>query len=335
MATEIALRDLEESLEQIAPRMVGIMPPEANLPVERIIRTLIVSCERNPKLLECTRQSLISGAWTAAVLALEVDGVTGQGYLIPYNNHGTLEAQFQIGFKGHGTIAGRSGFLLHGGRILEGDEHSLKGLAQGIIEHEPTPGHRDTRRMLWTYATLTSLRFPPIAVVLDIDEIEAIRKVSKQGHVWSQWYGEMCIKSAKKRLAKSCPLNLLHLAGALDDQVTIGKRAVLRGEGVLVVEGEPTYPKPQPQPDKRLTLAEGQYPVKQVKGADKVFKTADEWAAYILTGIQSINDAKRLQEFLDRNAGYIDAVSERDLDTAAGVCAEIERRIKSLGGIGA
>ena len=98
-----ALAILEKQFEPLAPRFAQVLP--ASLPVERLIRTVMVSVERLPKLMECDRQSLFNAAMSAACLGLEVDGVTGQAFLIPFAG----KAQLVIGYKGYSTLAARSG----------------------------------------------------------------------------------------------------------------------------------------------------------------------------------------------------------------------------------
>lgn len=45
----------------------------------------------------------------AAQLGVEPNTPLGQAYLIPYRNHGQLECQFQLGYKGLIDLAYRSG----------------------------------------------------------------------------------------------------------------------------------------------------------------------------------------------------------------------------------
>src|ERR1044071_3570677 len=113
VASEIAL--LENQLQPLAPNFAQVLPK--HLPVERLIRTIVVSAERLPQLLECDRQSLFNAAMSAACLGLEVDGVTGQAYLIPFKGR----AQLVVGYKGYNTLAARSGITITGAVVREGD----------------------------------------------------------------------------------------------------------------------------------------------------------------------------------------------------------------------
>src|SRR5215472_14503156 len=101
-----ALAILEQQMQPLAPRFAQVLG--ATMPVERLMRTVMVSVERLPALLDCDRQSIFNAAMSAACLGLEVDGVTGQGYLIPFDIKGTLTAQLVVGYKGFNTLGARS-----------------------------------------------------------------------------------------------------------------------------------------------------------------------------------------------------------------------------------
>src|SRR5258708_8855138 len=103
VASELVL--FENTLKPLAPRFEQALG--GAIPVERLMRSIMVSVERNPNLLiKADRQSLLNASMSAACLALEVDGVTGQAFFIPFKG----QAQLVIGYKGMNTLAARSGF---------------------------------------------------------------------------------------------------------------------------------------------------------------------------------------------------------------------------------
>src|SRR5215813_14331057 len=93
----------ENGLKELSPMFADVLA--ATMPVERFVRTVVVSCEKNPLLLGANRQSLYNAAMTFAVLGLEVDGVTGQGFLVPFKK----VVQPIIGYKGYNTLGARAG----------------------------------------------------------------------------------------------------------------------------------------------------------------------------------------------------------------------------------
>lgn len=70
---------------------------------------VVAAVQRNPKLLECTPETLLNSFVTMASLKLMPSGVSGEAFVIPYANKGQLEAQFQLGYQGLVTLFYRAG----------------------------------------------------------------------------------------------------------------------------------------------------------------------------------------------------------------------------------
>lgn len=322
----------ERDLNQMAPQLAQAIPPAANLPVERMIRTIVISCERAPRLLECSRQSVINAAWSAAVLGLEVDGVSGQAYLVPYK--GT--AQLQIGFKGFGTLAARAGFILNGGVIREGDDYDVRLGTGGFIHVRPQLGGRANRRILAAYATLESHAFPPIVDLMDIDEIEKARAVSqtkRSDSPWNSWYDQMAIKTVKKRLAKSTPLIDLQKAAVLDDQGSVGQSSYLRQDGVLVVDHQAYPDRSEGGLDPERLKPLPKWIVHMVDGSEREYPGVDRWRDAILRSLQGATDAARLDAWYKANLATFEERRET-VPQVRYVEDEIKAKIEELGADG-
>ena len=98
------MQDYVKSMQgEIAKALPSVITPE------RFTRMVLSAISTNPKLAECTPQSFLGAMMTAAQLGMEPNTPLGQAYLIPYKNHGTLECQFQLGYKGLIDLAYRSG----------------------------------------------------------------------------------------------------------------------------------------------------------------------------------------------------------------------------------
>ena len=88
------------------PDMVKAMMPEikralpAVITPERFTRIALSALNNTPALQQCTPMSFLAALMNAAQLGLEPNTPLGQAYLIPYKNKGTMECQFQIGYKG-------------------------------------------------------------------------------------------------------------------------------------------------------------------------------------------------------------------------------------------
>ena len=96
---------------------------------ERFTRIAITTIRQNPKLAECNAESLLGSLMTIAQLGLE-PGVLGQCYLIPFKNNklGTVECQFQLGYKGMIELLRRTGQLsdIYAYTVYSNDEFSIE-----------------------------------------------------------------------------------------------------------------------------------------------------------------------------------------------------------------
>jgi recombination protein RecT len=238
MGNELTI--FENQLAPLAPRFAEVLG--RTMPAERLIRTIVVSVERLPKLLECDRQSLFNAAMSAAVLGLEVDGVTGQAYLIPFKGR----AQLVIGYKGYNTLAARSGITITGAVVREGDEFDYELGTAAFIRHRPKAGGAKDRRIIAAWACAQSMDRPAVPMVLGIDELMAVKAkspgASRSDSPWNDpsiGFPAMCEKTAKRRLARSMPLNIMHLAARMDEAVDEqGAPAWIDRDKGVVVDGE-------------------------------------------------------------------------------------------------
>lgn len=239
-----ALAVLESQLQPLAPRFADVLPK--SLPVERLMRTVMVSVERLPSLLDCDRQSLFNAAMSAACLGLEVDGVTGQGYLIPFKGR----AQLVIGYKGYNTLAARSGVTITGAVVRDGDAFDYdKG--EGWVTHKPKLGGERDRRIIAAWAKAAAKGRPSVIEVLSIDDLLAVKNKSpgakRNDSPWNDpaiGFPAMCEKTVKRRLARSLPLNVMQYAAALDEAVDEREQpAWINPDKGVVIDGEVIAPR--------------------------------------------------------------------------------------------
>jgi recombination protein RecT len=241
-----ALVALERQLTPLAPRFAEVLP--ATLRPERLIRTIMVSVERLPKLLDCDRQSLFNAAMSAAILGLEVDGVTGQAFLIPFKNR----AQLVVGYKGYNTLAARAGITVTGGIVREGDLFEYELGSAGFVRHVPALNSKG--RVVAAWACAVSKGRPPVVHVMGIDDLLAVKAKSpgaqRSDSPWNDpaiGFPAMCEKTAKRRLARSLPLNIMQLAARLDEAVDEqAKPAWINKDRNVVIEGEIIEPNETP-----------------------------------------------------------------------------------------
>lgn len=262
----------------------------------RFKRTAIMSAEKNPKLLRCTPQSLIGTITGSAVLGLEMDGVTGQAFPVPFAG----VAQLVIGYKGYNTLAGRSGYTITGDVVLEGDNFEFD-LGRAFISHTYPLSRPATARVIGAWALMSSNSAPPALVVMPLAELEAVKNAAPavKHKVQTPWtagpigYAAMCSKTAKRRLARVAPLNLIghryHWAASMEEQRDeLGKLAFVHPDrGVITQDGDlsPIAERRSEQP--QVTMLTEQQPDQTIErlklagfnAAAKGTKALDAWVA--------------------------------------------------------
>lgn len=135
-----------QAVKKAAPQMkdyVNMMMPEIKkvLPTmvtpERFTRITLNALSTNPKLAECTPKSFLGAMMNAAQAGLEPNTPLGEAYLIPFKNKGTLECQFQIGYKGMIALAHRAGTNVDAHVVYENDIFEYEYGLEPKLKHIP------------------------------------------------------------------------------------------------------------------------------------------------------------------------------------------------------
>jgi recombination protein RecT len=204
---------------------------------DRFMRSLFTQVQKNPKLMQCTKESLFAAIIGCGQLGIEPDG--RRAHLIPYGANCTLI----IDYKGLVELVMRSGAVkrIHADIVCDSDEFETdKGR---IVAHKVNyRGHRGEPYAVYALAELAD--GSEKAEVLTRDEVEAIRKKSKgaNGSPWQEHWGEMAKKTAFKRLAKWLPLDTeIHNAIDIDnEQSGYDRKPLIIAEPATVEETSPT-----------------------------------------------------------------------------------------------
>lgn len=328
------LQIIESHFKPLVPRMEQAIPASANLPAKRIMQSVLIACEKNPDLMECTATSMQEAVFSACALGLLVDGITGQGYIVKYGN----KAQFQTGFKGYTTIAARSGFTLGADNVFVGEKYKIRLGTNGVAEVEPDFSIRGPNAtLLASFAFMESKAFPSMVDAMSLDEIMAIRAISKTRRTDSPWntaFPEMAKKTVKRRLGKSAPIDILQRAIAIDDAADQGSHAYIRPDDQAVIiddrEAGPLTPM-QPPPSEAFTLRDTvKFEVIFGDGVVRDLGTLDHWQQQIWSRLQKVDDPAALRAFLDRNKVVFDGIAERYATDVEGLRIKIRERIQEL-----
>lgn len=128
---------LKQWVAKMSDQIKNALP--ANITPERMMRIALTALSKDAKLANSTPESFMGALLTSAQLGLECNTPLGQAYLIPYQNKGVLETQFQLGYQGLIDLCYRTGqYKKIVARIVyEGDDFDYSyGLEEKLI-HRP------------------------------------------------------------------------------------------------------------------------------------------------------------------------------------------------------
>jgi recombination protein RecT len=193
-----------------------------HLTADRFARVALTALTRNPKLQDCTRESLLRCLMDCSALGIEPDG--RRAHLIPYKDQCTLI----IDYKGLIELVRRSGDVaaIRAETVCENDGFDWEN---GTITHR-IDWRKSRGEVQAVYAEAKLASGETQTAVMTLDEVNGIRDRSqgytyarnnKKSHPWITDWGEMAKKTALRRLIKLLPLSV-EIADAVerdDDRV--------------------------------------------------------------------------------------------------------------------
>ena len=198
---------MQSLIKKMAPEIQKALP--SVITPERFTRMVLSAISTNPKLAECTPKSFLGSMMTAAQLGVEPNTALGQAYLIPYRNHGTMECQFQLGYKGLIDLAYRSGevSVIQAHVVYENDDFEYELGMDPVLKHKPAVSDRGDP--IAFYAMFKTKDGGYGFEVMSIDDVRNhAKKYSKSvdNGPWVQNFEEMAKKTVLKRVLKYAPL---------------------------------------------------------------------------------------------------------------------------------
>ncbi len=182
-------------------------PAEAN----RLVRILMASCIKIPKLLQSTHESMLMALVNSAELRLEPNTPQQFAVIIPYENKkkNTVEAQFQLMYKGLVEIGLRTEKVkqIYSYPVFAGDAFKVTLGSDPKIIHEPGFKDNTPARLSHVYAIAVLLDGRQQYEVMTRAEVDAIRARSRSQSdgPWVTDYIQMAKKTVVKRLMKLLP----------------------------------------------------------------------------------------------------------------------------------
>lgn len=200
---------------EIAKALPSVITPE------RFTRMTLSAISVNPKLAECTPKSFLGAMMTAAQLGVEPNTALGQAYLIPFRNHGTMEVQFQLGYKGLIDLAYRSGevSIIQAHAVYANDEFTYELGLDPQLKHVPATKERGD--VIAYYAMFKTKDGGYGFEVMSVADVEAhAKRYSKtfNNGPWQTNFDEMAKKTVLKRVLKYAPLKSDFVRGVSQDE---------------------------------------------------------------------------------------------------------------------
>ena len=210
-------------LKAMLPAITQALPKSKGMDAERLSRIALTTLKTNPKLLECSIESLLGCVLTSAQLGLE-PSLLGSCYFVPYK--GTVS--FQIGYKGLIDLVTRKGEVINlvAQEVRKGDTFHYEFGRNETLKHIPAPNsERGEIEYVYAYANMKNGGFA--FQVMHISEIEKIRdnhsisySYDKKNSIWAKHFESMAYKTAIKKLIKYLPISVETQSAVAYDETT-------------------------------------------------------------------------------------------------------------------
>lgn len=223
MKTSGGLVKKQEEIKQEQEKPLGLraliakMEPEIKkalpsvITPERFTRMVFTALSTNPQLLNCTPGSFLGAMMNAAQLGLEPNTPLGQAYLIPYKNHGVMECQFQLGYKGLIDLVYRSEEVtdIQAHEVYENDEFEYELGLDPKLKHIPALKGRGD--VIMYYAVFHTKNGGYGFEVMSKDDVKAFASKTSQAYAsayspWKKYFDEMAKKTVLKKALKYAPI---------------------------------------------------------------------------------------------------------------------------------
>lgn len=234
MTIEEMIRAMEPEIKKALP---GVVTPE------RFTRMALSALNTTPKLRECTRMSFLAALMNAAQLGLEPNTSLGQAYLIPYNNKGTLECQFQIGYKGMIDLVYRNETVqtIQAHCVYKNDEFDYELGLEPKLKHKPALEERG--ELMVVYAMFRLQNGGCGFEVMSKADIDAYanrysQSINSDYSPWRSNYEEMAKKTVIKQVLKYAPLKTdfmraMAVDNAVQNEISIDMSEIRKVQDVI------------------------------------------------------------------------------------------------------
>jgi recombination protein RecT len=215
---------LKAFLESPAARNKIAEVASRHLSPDRLLRVTLTAVHRNPRILDCSRESVLLAMMEAAAAGIEPGLQDQRAALVPRKNKrtGQLECQFVLMYRGMIELMRRSGEVssVEARVVYSLDAFDLEyGLAPKLVHKPKMNGQRGEPTMAYAIVRLKDSGAAPIVDTMSVEEIEQIRARSPAAHdgPWKTDWSEMARKTVLRRVSKYAPMGLSEAAAIQRD----------------------------------------------------------------------------------------------------------------------
>lgn len=194
---------IKDQIEQREHEFARALP--AHIPVERFKRVVLTAVQNNPDLLRADRQSFFNACMRSAQDGLLPDG--RDGAIVMFGDKAQwMPMVFGIlkKIRNSGELASITARVVYAGDkfrywIDDSGEH---------VEYEPSDDH-DTNVVRRVFAMAKTKNGELYVEPMSVEQVEKVRAVSRARNKgpWVDWWDQMAIKTALRRLAKRLPMS--------------------------------------------------------------------------------------------------------------------------------
>jgi len=189
---------VSEDLVSRKEKITDMLPSYIN--VDRFIQVIDTEVSNNPRLLQCTKDSVIHSVMEACAHGVEPSSVTGLGSLVPFGRTCT----FILGYQGIVELAHRAGHTIWAYAVYANDP--LIEVCYGTdpyIKHRPLL-HGPKGGLIGSYAVADlGADRPRKYQYMSIDDLREHSKYSKNKDMWKKHTEAMSLKTVIRKLGKT------------------------------------------------------------------------------------------------------------------------------------
>lgn len=228
-----ALTPLQEAASLVATYAARLLNDKR---AQQFYAQVSLMAKQDSKIATCTKDSILSAMMACVHLDLMPNTPQQHAFVIPYNNkrNGTVELQFQLGYKGLLVLAERSGQVkkIEAELVFEGDRFTYALGLDRKLNHRPSMDvdRTDYKLVKAAYATITLSNGEVVFDVMgrkELDKIQESAKAQATDAPWKKWPEAMAKKTVVKRALKLIPSSTedsrLEYAALYDSWAEAGK----------------------------------------------------------------------------------------------------------------